>query len=64
MYTGATATLIAMVNTSAVPTAAAGGWLKTRMSSGAVSDPAPTPVRPTAAAMRNPSRNVKRAIIA
>src|ERR1035438_3266954 len=40
----------------AVPTASAGGTLKNSMSTGASSEPAPTPVSPTPAAIRKPTR--------
>src|SRR4051812_34801834 len=40
---------------SAVPTAIGAGTCINRISTGAVTEPAPTPVRPTASAIRNPS---------
>src|SRR5579885_2588048 len=55
-YIGATMILITAPKISAVPTAWAGEMAKNRMRTGAVIDPAPTPVNPTARAMMNPTR--------
>src|ERR1019366_6584960 len=48
--------LMTAENASAVPTAAAGGTLKNSMRTGARREPAPTPVSPTPAAIRKPTR--------
>src|SRR3974377_761519 len=62
-YIGATISLITAAKISAVPTLSAGEMAKKRIRMGAVIDPAPTPVSPTAMAMTKPTRYGIRSIL-